>query len=840
MDNWFGSFSRNQAVLTGVCAGMCGLFSTFSCLASASYILDSQDVSRLEYYQKQGVRADVLVEDVWLDLSADRGAMFSAGSFILNKEEGDLSEELQKSLEQEAQVICAKGLKTVSARPPADQRTLGQTITFDAVLDHKLPNFSGGKSMPDAWLPVSEGEGETYIQRRYCASLGCETLCVVEARTGRILRPLTAEREWSKLKQLTAFEWIGQPDLNTGHINANGTAMWINKENDLYYIKLDGSEAKRLTSTPEAEELVNFSPDGRFLAYVSANDLWVVDVEEGTPRAITKDGSDTILNGKSSWVYYEEVYSRNWQAYWWSPDSRHLIFYRTDESVVPTFTLIDEIGESQRIITTRYPRAGEPNPRVTLAVADVNGGTPRFMDLHEYDPEGYIVTGAGFTADSQPWYIIQDRAQKWLDFYVNGEKKFRDSTPAWIEPPLGPIFLKNGNWVATSTRDGFAHIYLYESQKLGGKPVPQLTPQTKEGVKQLTKGPWEVRNLLAVDEENGWVYFTGTRDNLIGANFYRVNLKSAKVERLTWEPGSHQVSLSPNMKLFADSWSSRQSPGGSALRMTDGAAKVRTLHSNPVYALEEYKWGKSEQFAITLKDGYQMEVGWILPPDFDPNKKYPVWMQIYGGPEMPNIRDDWAGGRTSDQSLAAEGVIAFYADPRIASGKGSKYAWPCYKHVYVQEGADLAEAIEWLGSLPFVDKERIGLSGYSYGGCMTLWMMTRYPLFCAGIAGGSIVNEREYDSIYTERYMDTPQNNPEGYETSKILAKASDIHGKLLLVYGHLDDNVHPCNSLKFAKALQDARVQFDLMLYPRTAHAYGGAHHYQLMRDFIRENLKP
>ncbi|MBO7391867.1 MAG: DPP IV N-terminal domain-containing protein [Verrucomicrobia bacterium] len=277
--------------------------------------MDSQDVSRLEYYQKQGVQADVLVEDVWLDLSADRGAMFSAGSFILNKEEGELSEELQKSLEQEAQVICAKGLKTVSARPPADQRTLGQTITFDAVLDHKLPNFSGGKSMPDAWLPVSEGEGETYIQRRYCASLGCETLCVVEARTGRILRPLTAEREWARLKQLTAFEGIDQPDLNTGHINANGTAMWINKENDLYYIKLDGSEAKRLTSTPEAEELVNFSPDGRFLAYVSANDLWVVDVEEGTPRAITKDGSATILNGKSSWVYYEEVYSRNWQAY---------------------------------------------------------------------------------------------------------------------------------------------------------------------------------------------------------------------------------------------------------------------------------------------------------------------------------------------------------------------------------------------------------------------------------------------------------------------------------------------------------------------------------------------
>ena len=158
----------------------------------------------------------------------------------------------------------------------------------------------------------------------------------------------------------------------------------------------------------------------------------------------------------------------------------------------------------------------------------------------------------------------------------------------------------------------------------------------------------------------------------------------------------------------------------------------------------------------------------------------------------------------------------------------------------MQEGADLAEAIEWLGSQPFVDKDRIGLSGYSYGGCMTLWMMTRYPLFCAGIAGGSIVNEREYDSIYTERYMDTPQNNPEGYATSKILAKASDIHGKLLLVYGHLDDNVHPCNSLKFAKALQDARIQFDLMLYPRTAHAYGGAHHYQLMREFIRENLKP
>lgn len=809
----------------------------FSCLAQEGYFLKTRDQSRLEYYQKAGLSAEVLVEDILVELSPGAERMLSAGSWILVKKDKEPSDEVKASLQNETFTVDTRVLKTGPARPLASERTFGKPITFDAVQGSELPNFSGSRSMPSAWLPKSRyGSDEEYLQQRYWPEYQSDTLCVIQARTGKVLGPLTKEREWKTLKKFPAFESMDQPYLDIWRMNADFTAMWDYREGDIYYFKLDGSMACRLTHSPQPKELIEFSPDGRFIAYVSENNLWVVDVNEGTPRALTRDGSETILNGKCSWVYYEEVYSRNWKAFWWSPDSRRLIFYRSDESTVPIFTLIDEIAEPQRVISTRYPRAGEPNPRVTLGVVDVSGGTPRWMDLKAYDPESYLVVRAGFTQDNKPWYAVQDRAQKWLDFWVNGKKQFRDSTRAWIEPPLGPLFLSDGSWIASSTRGGFSHLYLYDPKTLSGKA---LESQGSEGVKALTQGNWEVRNLVAADEAGKWVYFTATRDNLIAENFYRVNWQSGSLERLSWEPGTHSVSLSPSYNLFADSWSGRLCPGSSLMRLTDGAALVRTLHSNPVYALEEYTWGKSEQFSIPLEDGGEMEVAWILPPGFDPGKKYPVWMAIYGGPEMPSIRDNWDGGRLSDQSLATEGVISFYADPRVASGKGAQSAWPCYHQMYVCEGRDLAEAIRWLGTLPFVDKDRIGLSGYSYGGSMTLWMMTRYPLFCAGIAGGSVTNERDYDSIYTERYMDTPQNNPEGYEHSHVVAKAADLHGRLLLVHGQLDDNVHPANTWRFAAALQKAQIQYDQMVYPRTAHAFAGAHHYRLMREFIRKHLK-
>ena len=795
--------------------------------ADEVYLLFSDQKSCVKEYCKQGLKAELLAEDTVLVLQDGQERIFPAGSFIMREGE-EVPQELMLQLQSEATKIASRDFISV-ALPESTEEGVTQELKrfdFEDVLHWRLPNFSGARSMPEAWL-----DGERYLQRRYCQELGRETLCVIDAWSGKVLGPLVKDQKWlERLREFPAFEKKDNLELSVSRMDSKFEAIWFSAANDLYYVKLDGSLVRRLTDTPVQEELVSFSPDGRFLAYISENNLYVVDVEAGTPpRAIMADGSETILNGKCSWVYFEEVYGRNWKGYWWSPDSRKIIFYRTDESMVPVFTLIDETEDDQKVIQTRYPRAGEPNPRVTLAVAEIAGGNPRFISLRDYDPENYLITRAGFTAQNRPWYIIQDRAQKWLDFWIDGVKQFRDSTPAWIEPPLGPLFLQDGSWIGSSTRDGFNHLYFYGPEGKGGTP---------EGV-QLTFGEWEVRHLIRADEEGKWVYFTATRDNLIAENFYRVNWETQKIERLTPEKGNHQISLSPDCRYFADTWSNRQNPGQSVLRQTQGAAKVRMLHLNPVYERSNYLWGKSEQFSITLADGYEMEVGWILPPDFDPQKKYPVWMSIYGGPEMPSLNDSWGGGRTSDQSLAAEGVIVFYADPRVASGKGASYAWPCYRGIYLSEGEDLAEAIRWLGEQPFVDKERIGLSGYSYGGSMTLWMMTRYDLFCAGIAGGSVTCEREYDTIYTERYMDTPQNNPEGYKLSSVLEGAENLHGRLLLVLGMLDDNVHPCNSWKFAHRLQNAQIQFELMAYPRTKHAYAGAHHYQLMRDFIRRNLK-
>jgi dipeptidyl-peptidase-4 len=583
-----------------------------SCLAQEGYFLKTRDQSRLEYYQKAGLSAEVLVEDILVELAPGNERMLSAGSWILLKKDKEPSAEVKTALESETFTVETRILKTVPARPLASERTFAKPITFNAVQDRDLPNFGGSRSMPSDWLPKPRyGNDEEYLQSRYWPEFQSDTLCVIRARTGKVLGPLTKERKWNALKKFPAFESINQPHLDTSRMNADFTATWLLEGGDIYYARLDGSMAGRLTHSPQPKELIEFSPDGRFIAYVSENNLWVVDVNEGTPRSLTRDGSETILNGKCSWVYYEEVYRRNWKAFWWSPDSRQIIFYRSDESTVPIFTLIDDISEPQRVISTRYPRAGEPNPRVTLGVVGVTGGNPRWMDLKAYAPESCLVVRAGFTQDNKPWYAVQDRAQKWLDFWVDGKKQFRDSTPAWIEPPLGPVFLSDGSWIASSTRGGFNHFYLYDPKALSGKA---LDPQGSEGVKVLTQGNWEVRSLVAADEAGKWLYFTATRDNLIAENFYRVNWQSGSLERLSWEPGTHSVSLSPSHNLFADSWSGRLNPGSSLMRFTDGAGIVRTLHSNPVYALEEYTWGKSEQFSSRSK----MAAKWKSPGFFRP------------------------------------------------------------------------------------------------------------------------------------------------------------------------------------------------------------------------------
>jgi len=705
-------------------------------------------------------------------------------------------------------------------------------FVFEEYMNGGLPNFSGSKNVPVAWF-----DDESYLQ--WLSLDDYHSLYVVEAVSGKVVRPLVPEKNWEILASVPSLkeDWKNLRNLSMSRMDSKFGGLWFEFANDLYYMKLDGSYAKKLTSSPGKKELVTFSPDGKYLAYIYENNLWVVDVNEGIPRALTNDGSDTILNGKASWVYYEEIYNRNWRTYWWSPNSRKIIFYRSDESSVPIYNILHECDSDHTLEKTRYPRAGEENPKVKVCVVDVKGKSPISLNLQHYGPEVFLVSRAGFTQDNRPWVVIQDRIQSWLDFVVDGKRIFRDSTIAWIGATSEVFFLQDGTLITTSPRNGFYHLYAYDKD---GNVLWTTSPNLKYEL-NATYVPeqWNVKNVKNINENKHTIYFTADKDNSIGEDLYSYDWETKELHRLTSLQGTHSVILSPSGKYFVDSWSNWNNPGQMELCSTECAENpVRVLDENVVPVIHEYQWGKSEAFTITLKDGFPMQVGWILPPKFDAQKKYPVWMPVYCGPEMPTIRDTWAGGRISDQTLATEDVIVFYADPRTASAKGAIYAWPCYKNLFVQEQADLSEAIEWLGKQEFIDSSKIGMDGYSYGGSMTIWMMTHTDLLAAGIAGGSLSTMREYDSVYTERFMDIPLNNLEGYDNSS-LAAAAKLHGNLLLIHGNLDDNVHPANSWRFAYALQQANIPFQQMVYPNTRHAYGGKHHYNLMRSFIRNNVK-
>jgi dipeptidyl-peptidase-4 len=467
---------------------------------------------------------------------------------------------------------------------------------------------------------------------------------------------------------------------------------------------------------------------------------------------------------------------------------------------------------------------------VRLGLVASAGGAVLWADFADYSPESFLISEVGWFDGSAAYCYVQNRTQTWLDLVkvTPGDDKgvvkrlFRDATKAWIESP-GPVHvLADKSFLWLSERDGWKHLYHYNAD--GSQKA------------QLTSGPWEARALEVVDPKTGWIYFTATRDNPVATNLYRVK-PGSPIERLTQGAGSHDVTMSPDGNLFLSSFSDIRTP--SRLRLYGSDCRlVRTIDSNPSHELKQLKSGPRERLQIPTKDGFQLEAELIFPTSLDSGKKYPVWFMTYAGPHAPTVSDSWAGGRMQDHALAEEGFIVFRMDPRSASGKGAISAWTAYKHLGVQELEDIKTAINWLKQKPYVDGSRIGMAGHSYGGYITAYAMTHCDLFAAGIAGAPVTDWRDYDSIYTERYMGLPQDNPDGYNVSSVVRAAANLHGKLLILHGAIDDNVSLRNTMRLVEALQDANKDFELMIYPSSRHGIFGPHYSRLQRDFIRRTL--
>jgi dipeptidyl aminopeptidase/acylaminoacyl peptidase len=725
-------------------------------------------------------------------------------------------------------------------RPLAEDRTLNKAFTIDLGgrgLRRGPPRRGGFAGLGGSPVRIQDwlDDGEHFLQVKQ------GRLYKVEARTGRLQPfhdPDILARALAALPTIDAETARGLARGPNFHMNAQRSGALFTVGNDLYFCGFDAKKAARLTRTPGQKELATFSPDGRFVAFVRDQNLFVVDIATQTERALTTDGDSLIFNGKADWVYGEEVYDRSPQTFWWSPDSKQIAFMQIDDRPVYPFTVIDEIPRHQTLEKTPYPKAGEPNPRARLGVVSAAGGSIRWVDTSNYSDSSSLLVRAGWTPDSQKLYFYaQNRTQTWLDFCTvpaeggTPQRLFRETTKAWVDIPSEPHFLKDGSFVLPLQRSGWNHIYHFAANGTL--------------IRQVTSGPWELSTDLfaaapikLVDEERGWIYFTAKRDNPLADNLYRVRLDGSVLERLTPAAGSHQVSLSPRGNYFVDSWSDHTRPDQTRLAACDGSL-ARTLDTNPVYEREEYQFGRYEPVQIPTADGFALDGVVILPPNLDPKKHYPVWFMTYGGPHAPTVRDSWAGGHAHDQALARLGFIVFHCDPRSATSKGAVSTWTNYRQLGVQELKDIETAIRWLGEhYPCVDPKRIGMSGASYGGYMTCFAMTHSQIFAAGVAGAPVTDWHNYDTIYTERYMSTPDENPEGYDSTSVVKAAAKLHGKLLLVHGVMDDNVHMQNTLQFAQALQQSNKDFEIMFYPRSRHGGFGPHYERLMIEFMQRNL--
>jgi len=711
-------------------------------------------------------------------------------------------------------------LLTADLPPLEEDRAAPKRITYEAINSRDRPNLSGSPMRGVEWR-----DDEHYIISR-----GGDRW-LVEAATGRYIETVTGEDRSAIDAAIETLPGIDARTASRARLSsrAGGVGLFTHSE-DLYAVALDGSWARRLTSAPGEEELASLSPDGQYAAFVRAHDLYTVETATGIEVRLTTNGSENVRNGKNAWIYFEEIYGRNWRAYWWSPDSSSIAFYETDSTKVDRFTIVDDAVEPQEVLVTEYPKPGRPNPDVRLGIANAAGGEPRFVDLSGYTAGSFIVSSVRWWPDSSKiCFSVQDRAQTWLDLCTTptsgGEPRrlLRDRTEAWIEAPAYFQHLEDGTFLLSSERDGWQHVYRYSGEG--------------ELLNRVTEGPWEFRGVERLDQERGEMYFNCTADSPIGSSLYAVNLDGSNLRRITTERGTHRTSISTDGSYIADFWSNADQPDQAVLLDRDGKL-VRTLDTNPVFELEEWELGRMEltnapASRSTEDDPVALEVQLIYPPEFDPNKTYPVWFLTYAGPHAPTVRDTWSGGRTQDQMLAASGFIVCRSEPYSASGKGARSAWVAYRKLGTEEMKDIDDLMRWLKEKPYVDGSRIGMSGFSYGGFMTAFAMTHSDHFAAGIAGGSVTSWNDYDSIYTERYMQTPQDNPEGYAGTSVVAAAKNLKGNLLIVHGMVDDNVHVQNSIKLIRALQDADKDFGTMLYPRFAHGIWSPHYRRSMYEF-------
>ncbi|WP_421787606.1 S9 family peptidase [Hyphobacterium sp.] len=648
------------------------------------------------------------------------------------------------------------------------------------------------------------------------------------------------ERELSEAEiQLRERARITGSGIVTYDWDAQGDALLFPLDGDVFYFDLERGEARRLMETEAAETDSRISPTGRYVGFVRDQNLFVHDLEIGETRAITAEGGDTLSYGTAEFVAQEEM-SRS-TGYWFSGDDRYVAFAEVDESPIPVSYRVDIAGDGATVVEQRYPYAGEANVRIRLFVEDIETGERAEVDLG--DETDIYLARANWSPDGRLFIQRQNRAQTRLDLLAV-DPATGDSTivlteidPAWINLTDDLTFLDDGSFLWTSERTGFRHIYHFGRD--GADPIA------------ITSGDWQINAIEGVDYDAGLVYFSGWISDSLQRHLYAVSYAQPGSEpvRITsgqgWWSG---ISVGTGAQTFLASYSDPSTPPHTALYDASGE-RLRWIEENALDEAHPYfphldEHIVPERGTLTAADGSELHYAIYLPPDFDRSRRYPAIVNVYGGPGVGRrARMTWTN--MTSQYIAQQGYVYFMLDNRGTPDRGRAFETALHRAMGGVEVEDQLAGLTFLQSLDYVDAGRIGLWGWSYGGYMTLMTTLQAPgAFAAGVAGAPVTDWALYDTHYTERYMGTPQNNPDGYENSAVFAHLDGWETPLLIMHGMADDNVVFENTTRLIHELQARDLPFELMTYPGQRHGIRGEmrqrHRLRTMMDFFDRHLQP
>ncbi len=703
-----------------------------------------------------------------------------------------------------------------------------KNITLEELwLEYKfMPEFvEGGKSMKD-------GEHYTVVEdngiRKYAYATGKKIADVVKPEDIQL-------KGDTNPVEIASYNF--SPDEGKVVIGTEKEKIYRRSSKAIFYVlDLKSKDFQLLTDKGKVSHAL-LSPKENKVAYVWENNLYLKDLSSGEEKAITTDGEwNLIINAMCDWVYEEEFEFT--KAFEWSPDGRYIAYYHFDESEVREFSM-DIFGGRlyPKQYQFKYPKAGERNSDVEIYIYSLESGKSVKVDVGK-EKDQYIPR-IKWMADAGKLCVFRmNRLQNSLELLEADAKTgetvtfFIERSETYIEIHDNLRFLEDGkHFIWTSEMDGYNHIYKYN---LNGRPG-----------KQITEGKWDVTKLHGIDEENNLIYYQSAEQGPQFRAEYVINLKGKDKKKLIESTGYNDAEYSDGFKYFINTSNNANSPGEIVLYDSQGK-RIRTLVDNKKLKdiMKEYDLSDKEFFSLSTTTGVQLNAWMIKPPDFDESKQYPVFVTIYGGPGSNTVSDEFGSFNYFwHQMLAQNGYIVMSVDNRGTGSRGREFKNCTYQQLGKYETIDQIEAAKYLGTLPYIDTERIGIQGWSYGGYLSSLCITKgAEYFKAAIAVAPVTNWRFYDSIYTERYMRTPQKNADGYDDNSPINHVDKLKGKYLLVHGTADDNVHFQNTTEMINALVRANKQFDLFVYPDKNHGiYGGTTRYHLytkMTNFILENL--